>query len=283
MDQITDTQKVGHSHFSERPYRHRVWLPNLFEHLSLETPNADWRVANYVSDVVVGASAYSPRFEEIVRAQKTLEADMFEVKLQKAKAENDHSWMVQAYSEEIERLNKEIARLTEEVEQLSLALSAPQKTIDLDEKQSFIDDEGSLLAVLSKWTKATDSGLLFSESVEEQFKSVNSQACPSEKLDRHFKVLSELAREYKLKSGRLGKTIVQWLKDRNIECSNESETRRGAGLFSFPISGTEFEFELHLKVTDGTAPDRCVRIYFRPSDDRSNIYVGFVGSKKLLL
>jgi hypothetical protein len=37
------------------------------------------------------------------------------------------------------------------------------------------------------------------------------------------------------------------------------------------------EFRLHLKPTDGTSPDRCVRFYFEFDEERQITIVGWVG------
>jgi hypothetical protein len=124
--------------------------------------------------------------------------------------------------------------------------------------------------------------LVFSDDLDDQIASLRADAGPPDSILNHLQGLSLLAAELKSRRGRIGDSQVAWLKARGFNCSGESETKKGSGLYRFSVNGSWEQYELHLKVNDAVAPDRCVRIYFRHAEDFSRVNVGFVGSKKLL-
>ncbi len=268
--------------FRSSPFKHRLWLPRTFEELDLDSRDSDWRVANRIGETIVAASAFSPRISEIADWERKSDQSVFEAALKSIRDKSDYEALEQVYAAENDRLRLENTRLAAEVELLQIRVGQTGNAQHSADSSEIDSDEGNLYTVLANWQTAPDSGLIFSDDVETHFASINAAACPPEKLDRHLRALSELSAELRLKNGSIGDTIVKWLKARNIEASNESDTKKGSGLFQFPVLGKNQTFELHMKVTNATAPDRCIRIYFKPEDDYSCVVVGFVGSKKFL-
>jgi hypothetical protein len=261
------------------PFRHRLWLPDHFKSVSFEEANADWKIANRVAEQIVAASAFAPRFSEIAIWEAKRDRKKFEAELTKIKSDEDYDKLERTYAQENDRLTALVAALQDEVRRLQVPLIQSRLESDVLDSVGSTEDLEDLRTVLATWMNKSDSRLIFSDQILEQFESINPHGCPPDKLNRHFEVLSELAHEMHGNKGALGKTIVKWIKDRGIEASNESDTKKGSGLFRFPIAGKPMEFELHMKVTDRTSPDRCVRVYFEPSKDNTSILVGFVGSK----
>jgi hypothetical protein len=75
--------------------------------------------------------------------------------------------------------------------------------------------------------------------------------------------------------------MIQWLADRNVEASTESETvtrsRAEMARRAWHDGSGRRQFELHLKPNESTHPDQCVRIYFDWDDAREQIVIGWVG------
>ncbi len=83
-----------------------------------------------------------------------------------------------------------------------------------------------------------------------------------------------------LSSGNsLGSTQIQWLKDKGIDCSIESDTVQKSSAEMKKRTWHDGErprpFTKHMKPAEATRPDRCVRIYFDQEDDKT--IVGWVG------
>jgi hypothetical protein len=78
----------------------------------------------------------------------------------------------------------------------------------------------------------------------------------------------------------LGET-VQWLSERNVEASTESETvtrnRTEMNRRVWHDGTARRQFEMHLKPNESTHPDQCVRIYFDWDEPSRQVIVGWVG------
>ena len=100
----------------------------------------------------------------------------------------------------------------------------------------------------ARWEAETDDELL----------ALNDVAGPPEKVLRYLRALSEMS-EVLLEKGALGRSIPMWLKERNVDCSVESETARGnkdsRKFRTRQINGVETECDYHAKPSDGVSPD----------------------------
>lgn len=121
--------------------------------------------------------------------------------------------------------------------------------------------------------------LVFGGDVERGVADLAPRAGPPEKVFDYLQALSELVPARR--AGALGKGMLQWLADRNVEGSTESETVTGSRAEMarrvWHDGGGRRQFELHLKPNESTHPDQCVRIYFDWDDAREQIVIGWVG------
>jgi hypothetical protein len=122
--------------------------------------------------------------------------------------------------------------------------------------------------------------LLIGEDVEDGVRELVPEAGPPDKIYDHLKTLAEMARVRR--AGALGKNLFDWLADRGVSGSYESEmianskaetqkrTWRDGG-------GGRRTFNAHLKPNENTGPDKCVRIYFEFDDREKKVVVGWIG------
>ena len=111
--------------------------------------------------------------------------------------------------------------------------------------------------------------------------TVATDAGPPDKILNHLRVLAEFT-EAKRK-GSLGTTAINWLEDKGVTASGESDTIRNSPKERQVRtwddgSGERRLFDLHLKPSDATSPDRCVRIYFEYDDQICKMIIGWVGA-----
>jgi hypothetical protein len=134
-------------------------------------------------------------------------------------------------------------------------------------------------AVLTAMDRFCDT-LVFGADVNEGLKTVAHDAGPPDKLLMHFFTLAEMTEARR--KGPLGTSPVMWLTDRGVSASGESLTIRNSphemrARTWNDGAGRQREFELHLKPSEGTSPDRCVRIYFDYDDVSQKTVIAWVG------
>lgn len=122
--------------------------------------------------------------------------------------------------------------------------------------------------------------LEFGADVEAGIGSLDPSAGPPGKVFRYLSLLAELARE-KRASASIGATDLRWLQDRGASGSKESDTIRNDKAKMkkrrWNDGDGERQFDSHLKPSDQTAADLCVRIYFDWDEVRRRIVVGWIG------
>ena len=122
--------------------------------------------------------------------------------------------------------------------------------------------------------------LEFGTDVLNGSKSLDSRAGPPDKVFTYLQALAEMTRCRR--SEGLGKDMIAWLKGNGISASGESDT-----VLNSPAEmrartwgdgyGKKRTYEKHLKPTNQTSPDRCVRIYFDYDEALGKTTVGWIG------
>ena len=125
-----------------------------------------------------------------------------------------------------------------------------------------------------------DATLIFGASVNEGIGTVAPDAGPPDKVLSYLRALSDLTEARR--KGALGTTAVKWLGSRGVIASGESETilnstKEQQARTWEDGAGTKRPFNTHLKPSEATSPDRCVRVYFDYDEERNKIIVGWVG------
>jgi hypothetical protein len=170
-----------------------------------------------------------------------------------------------------------VKTLEENVEALTIALRSGRAALSAIAEQT---PPTSVEDAVRRARASLDQIVLFSDNIEQDIKLLNRTAGPPEKLLRYLMTLGELSKQ--LKDGKsLGQSLPIWLRERNVDCSGESETIRNnkeaRRRRTFVINGEESYCEYHLKPSDGTSPDLCIRIYFIISNQAPHVRIGYIG------
>ncbi len=121
--------------------------------------------------------------------------------------------------------------------------------------------------------------LLFGEDCERGVIGLAEDAGPPEKILNYLRTLAKAAE--RRRSGTLGKSVTQWLRDEGLQVSRESETVANSAAEKMKRTWHDGDgyrcFNKHLKPTAATARNRCVRIYFEWNEARDRYAVGWIG------
>lgn len=177
--------------------------------------------------------------------------------------------------QEIQTLKKEINRLEAMVGGLRRKLenyTQEEEKISIEQIETVDDAFDYCKQEFSKL-------IFFGESISEGIKKLKPEAGPPEKIIRSVKALYELAIQIFVNNESTNPKA--YLLSQNVKCSGEDEkdrnTKESQQKRSFKdINGFSI-FEDHIKVSDGTSPDRCVRIYYRIDTNKKKIIIGWIG------
>jgi hypothetical protein len=206
----------------------------------------------------------------------------------KAQESSDYKSLAEEYFNKAEEFARRLGNREDEIGDLKRALANAQLALRfLDEGPGAVQPseeippasvEEAVLEAMERYGQ----DLLFGGAVNDSIRSLAPDAGPPDKILSYLGTLAEMTRARR--SGSLGTTAVGWLRGRGVACSPESDTIRNskAGRKERTWddgSGGGRYFDLHLKPSDATSPDRCVRIYFEYDEASQRTIVGWVGRK----
>jgi len=278
----------------ENPRTHPLWT---YERIMRGVPDeraALNKLRNYLSEVVFEASAYVADDEILSIFEKKHDAERFDKLVKEAGDVGDYEKIVELYSQENRQLKHRIIEIEAENKNLQENLRAFEqhfqnaRTLSPDDQPSVEspgnDIEDSPLTVQEAYDaflkKRNSKIVAFSNEIEESISTLATDAGPPDKIRAHLDALEKLGVELS-KAPSLGKSIPNWLKEINVECSGDSETvqnskpRRLKRTFNF--DGREVYCEFHTKVKEKVSADRCPRIYFSIQNCEPYILIGYIG------
>ncbi|MHA6896410.1 hypothetical protein ACQUJT_20360 [Ralstonia pseudosolanacearum] len=270
------------SHYMMNP----LWTRSSLLRGLYEPRDASYRLRKLLRKKVFSSSAFSMReVDSFHQIRQQHRKEQYSLRKESAKTESDWKALADSYAEDnltlsgaIETANREIQQLQEQIANLEVALrwrdDEPEE-IDAAEEVPPATVEDAVLQARDR----LDESLVFGDDVWEGVKTLAHDAGPPEKIAQYLDTLAEMATA--LREDSLGTTVIQWLKDRGINCSGESDTIRNnkSAMKSRIWHDGEGRrtFENHLKPSDGTSPDRCVRIYFDTESKSGKILIGWIG------
>ncbi len=265
------------------PFKHPLTLGRRIDSFFASGDYAVERLADVILNPILEASTYNPVFAEIRQFDDDLLKSQFEDQLSELKADNDLATALQS----AEARN---ALLEQDVAVLRLNLQTAHENLRLlyqSQTPTSMEDGSELSAGYETWKglvryveKKYSGKLIFNDNIDTQLSSLAELPALQEKVEAIFEKLSELQIVLLQNGGSIGDTLVKWLLARGVDCSGESETVKGKGLLAANFDGKADDFELHAKPNEGTAPNKCIRIYFKPSTDYRAMKIGYFGSKK---
>jgi hypothetical protein len=203
-----------------------------------------------------------------------------------AATQNDYQKLAEELQDRCTYLESELERTREQSEELRAQNVSLLQVWNYQQTSGMADiapvEEAPVTSVeeaVQRAQEAFSGELVFGDDVAESVLSLAADAGPPDKILTHLSHLAEMTR--KRRDGGLGKDVILWLRERGVNCSSESQTTLNStaemGRRTWSDGRSQRKFEKHLKPSDGTSPDRCVRIYFDYDDVTKMTVVGYVG------
>lgn len=266
------------------PFRHPLWTARRLLYGVEGTEAAAHRIRTQFRRRILGLSTLTVRrhliFDEIEREYRI---QATEARRKEATSQEE---LLKLYAADNDRLEAENRALQERVARLQTDLANIEALAAWTAKESGeelvpdADVPPSTVAEAVEHAKARyRKFLVFGDDVSGGIQTLAENAGPPDKIVRYLAGMADLAEA--LRKGPLGVTTVQWLKDRGFHVSGESETiqnsRAELKRRTWHDGRRRRTFDLHMKPTDATSPDRCVRIYFDWDTDEKKVVVGWLG------
>ena len=275
------------------PYRHPLWTQAKLHWGGVDSFTAGKRVQNRVHRWVFGQSTFQPQPPVILRIRE----EYFTEQRSRARDADDYFELASSFELEnsslkqtIENNEEQIIGLQDQIEdlrarnrELTISQLWTEGTADgtsTEPDDNLWDNEDDVIEDVVEYAMATFQNLKLGVDVEEGVSGLAPQAGPPGKILRYLRELNTMT--LKLNEGTLGTSLRHWLTTRGVSVSGESETTGGSAAQMSKRtwddgSGNKRIFYHHLKPSEGTSPDRCVRIYFEYDNASKNTIVGWIG------
>jgi hypothetical protein len=203
-----------------------------------------------------------------------------------AARQNDYQGLAEELLERCSRLEADLENARQQAEDLRAQNISLRQVWDYQKAPDAADiapvEDAPIESVEDAVNRARElysDELLFDGDVADSIETLAAEAGPPDKIFTQLGQLAAMTR--KRREGALGKDVIVWLRERGVNCSNESQTilnnpaemaRR-----TWRDGRSSRKFAQHLKPSDGTSPDRCVRIYFDYDNETAKTVVGYIG------
>jgi hypothetical protein len=282
------------------PRLHPLWTVDKLLHESLDVIEAAERIRQQLRRRVLAVSAFAFQAEDPFDQLRDLR-EKHDADERRKVASTDSEWRTLLEQENVKltakihrveienmelrsengKLGEEVAAYRQRAENAELALrySAPaEATVTPGEPEPEETFESLDDAVHEAQGSFSDE-LVFGAEADAKVASLNPNAGPPKKVFRYLRGLAQLVLEKR--KGPLGCSDWEWLKAKNVKAAPESDTiRNNAGEMRrrrFHDGKGPRQFDTHLKVSDNTSPQNCVRIYFDWDEESQRVIVGYVG------
>jgi len=269
-----------------RPIQNPLWTRESILAKQPTPEAAASRLKRQLRKLLLGLSAFAvPEPPQLATVRKAHLDRASESQRKSLLDDNDWEGLANSYSEENSQLKQErddLANRTRELEAevASLQLALQWREPDVSEIEPDAAFQPATLMEAVEEAKATlGDELVFGDDVDAAAKGVAADAGPPDKVLLYLQRLAEMVRARR--KGTLGTTATKWLMDRGVIVSGESLTIKNSAdeqrRRTWHDGAGRRAFDLHLKPTDATHPDRCVRIYFEYDEKQGKALVGWVG------
>lgn len=268
------------------PFQHPLWTRQALLRRVTDIKDASYTMRKTLRSRILGLSAFAVREPEFFRGIRS-QARREELEQVKSQMQEEGDWrkLADLYSKENDQLQEDIALKDEEINDLKVQLTNVQSALGWQSSEEEGPDPepemppATVKDAVDRAKERLSDTLVFGDSVEDSLNGVAADAGPPDKILQYLEQLSKLSME--LRNGSLGTTTIDWLHKRGINASTESETilnsEKEMSLRRWDDGVEEREFRLHLKPSNATAPDRCVRIYFDTDQEQGVVRIGWIG------
>ncbi len=271
--------------FNGNPLDHPLWTSQRLLQDVDSTEEAAKRIRTLLRRRLFGISAFAVEppqlFETIQRA--SIEEDLA-VKRKLAEDHADFKQLADSYAADNVILKRDLENARETIRQLREDIYNYQARLvwreeDTELLPSLDTPPGCVEEAVERAKIGFSHFLTFGDDVSSGIHSLAVDAGPPDKIFGYLQALVELVQARR--DGELGCAMVPWLIRRGISASGESETIRNnkneMNKREWHDGRQQKQFDLHLKPSEATSPDKCVRIYFDWDDASAKILVGWVG------
>lgn len=264
---------------SDSPFRHPLWTADRLLAGADSTKHAAQRLRQALRERVFEAATFALQVPEIARA----------IRMEHARAKGDVDYWfktAERYEKDIERLKSDVGKLVSDNENLRTQLEHYKAQNQSNEAPASLPDTErppeTVAEAVNRAREGFSDEICFGSDVDRGVAGLSPNAGPPDKVLRFLRTLAEMVHQQR--RGSLGTNLTKWLTDRKCNTTGESETIRNNKAEQKRRTwddgtGSVRTFDLHMKPSDGTSPDRCVRIYFEYDKDRRVAVVGWVGRK----
>ena len=269
---------------SDNPFGHPLWTLDQMRTRVDSAVQARDRIRPLIARRILEASTFVAD-DPIFRDFETAKLQVLAEEARKAASDGgDMKGLADLFAQENDVLrarvtaqDKEIASLLGNVESLKNALRAIPE-LSAGEQVAQVPPQTVAESVARAREQFAGRVVIASET-DGDIAELSPTAGPPDKVFRHLATLADMADE--MSKGPLGRSVPIWLREHNVECSVDSETtkasKEGKRFRHRTVDGESVECEFHSKPSDGTSPDKCVRIYFAVSPTAPHVRVGYIG------
>jgi hypothetical protein len=267
------------------PFLHPLWTASrlLFTYPSTETALAE--LANQLRRDVMAVASFSvrePQAISSVRSQSRRAVQ--ERRMREATSIADYRQLAEEYARSNDILQSQLAQVTEERDRALTDLANERLLRTYSSTQSQIEPDrvtppATVVEAFERAKASLSDSLTFGDDCERGVIGLNESAGPPDKILSWLEKLAEVSR--RKKAGTLGMSTLKWLRDQGLRVSADSETNANnpteRAKRTWHDGKSHRYFDSHLKPSDGTSPDRCVRIYFEWIEEEKQYAVGWIG------
>jgi hypothetical protein len=269
-------------------FNHPIWRRELLIEKAGGAVKAALRIRNQLRRQLLELSTYTfdePR--DFFRIRAEAQRSKFEELRQEAERTGDQEKLAEHYFSESDRLQTQVFDQQSEIERLRAQVSGLNEALRY-KAQSDKDDEISpeseipietVRDAVDRARETFSDTLLFGDDIDAGIDDLPDDAGPPERIYTYLKTLAEMTRQRT--AGGLGKDMVIWLKELGLKASGESDSILNDQVEmrkrTWHDGHRRRPFEKHLKPTDATSNDRCVRIYFDFDESLRKTVVAYIG------
>ncbi|MFZ5492375.1 MAG: hypothetical protein ACOY6E_07780 [Pseudomonadota bacterium] len=267
------------------PLNHPLWTKFSLLRDAGSAADASRRIRQQLRRRILGLSAFSVSEPSDLRQIRDKSASE-EIERQRTQMQSTSDWekLADSYSVENSDLKQRLGAAETDINDLRIQLANLQGALQWKETiESEVaprqEPPPTTVAEAVDRARASLTRVDFGDDVDRGVVTLSPDAGPPDKVLDYLEALQEMVAEQA--KGPLGVTQIQWLKDRGIHASGESETilnsDREMKKRTWAGPNGQQQFEKHLKPSDGISPDKCVRIYFEFEPKTTRIIVGWIG------
>jgi hypothetical protein len=270
----------------QSPRSHPLWTSERLMYMVSDTEQAARRIRNVIRKRLFSVSTFALGQSPLLdRLEDESAHEVFQEKLRLATSAEDYQNLAEEFDRENVSLRHQLRQEREIIKQLRQDLYNLQLVrayADADEEVTPDEDTPpeTVEDAVDKAQRIYAMQLTFGNDVQTGIPGLAHNAGPPQKILDYLAALASMADERREKN-TLGTTVIQWLANKGVVASNESETvkrnRVEMKKRTWHDGRWPREFEMHLKPTEAAHPDRCPRIYFDWDEASAKVVIGWVG------